>query len=93
MGKKNFIRDNGKVRNCDKNRAMMNVFEYWWYLERQGFWGRFFEGFAESFRSLGVGLALLLFLITIPISYPVFIWFVIRKKIKRAKEEIKFWGE
>jgi hypothetical protein len=85
---KDYIRDNGGIRYCDSNIAKMNIFEFWWHFERRGFWKRFFAGIIDGVKYLGKGIILILFTVTIPVSYPALIWVSIYKKIKRAKEEL-----
>lgn len=73
--KKDFIRDEGKVRYCDSNMSKMNIFEFmYYYIFHWGYFLEIFSYVAESFvEFFKNGFRLiwnLIFLIFTPITLP-----------------------
>lgn len=71
--KKDFIRDEGKIRKCDSNLSKMNIFEFiycyvfhWRYFKE--ILSYITECFAEFFKYGGALVCNLLFLIFTPIT-------------------------
>ena len=86
--KKDFIRDDGIVRDCVSNIAKMNIFEFMWYNWREAFSPatEFIYSFKELFSGLSMFVSSLIFFILIPISAPMHSYFVIKNAKKRVKE-------
>ena len=88
---KEFIRDNGKVRECTSNIAKMNILEWIYYR-----WGMIYRNTVESITTGLEGIAMVLFmilniiiLILFPITLPVAAWL----QIRAAKKEMKLLGD
>lgn len=85
--KKEFIRDDDKVRRCVSNIAKMNVFELIYY-RRDMLW----RSIVESVGTFVEGCIMVLFslinfaiLIAFPITLPIVAWW----QIRRAKKEMR----
>jgi len=84
---KEYIRDDGKVRECTSNIAKMNIFEYMFYRK-----AIILRTLRDSLQNLFEGLHLvvygvinLLIILTLPISYPLAAYM----NIRRAKKEME----
>lgn len=87
--KKEYIRDNGKIRHCDSNVAKMNVFEYWWNVDRTDLGKDILKGLREGIKMFGEGFLLLLqSILAIPL-YPVFEIIRAFIAIRRSKKEVE----
>lgn len=82
---KDFIRDNGKVRNCYANIAKMNAWEYWWYVTRKDFRRQVRDLFVGLWEGLSMTLVYVPTVALFPLVYPVLVWINARRAIKRAK--------
>lgn len=89
-----FIRDKGKIRNCDSNIAKMSIYEYIKFqLIQEKFLGYAIKvtcsDFLETLKELSVGIMNIVFLIFFPITLTVQGYL----KIKRAKLTVKKYTE
>lgn len=93
--KKDFIRDDGKVRDCIVNIAKMNIFELMWHNPREAFSPvtEFIYSFREIFSGFSLFLANLIFFLLFPISIPLHSYFVIRDAKKQVEKHNKIWGK
>lgn len=89
---KEFIRDNGKIRDCLSNKAKMNIFEWMWYEKSM-----ILRIFLEVFQNIGEGLIkiiqgilILIIIISLPITFPIGAYIIIRKAKKEMKLKNKF---
>jgi hypothetical protein len=84
---KDFIRDDGKVRNCTSNIAKMNIFEWMWY--RNDMIVKNLQEsiilLCEGIKFIIVGIINLLLVICLPITYPIGAYLNIRD----AKKELE----
>lgn len=89
---KDFIRDDGKVRNCDSNIAKMNILEFMRFTGKDTAI-RALDCIAEQAVMVGQGLfyltANILLIITTPINFPIVAYFRIKKSKKAVREEGK----
>lgn len=76
--KKEYVKDNGKVRNCPDNVAKMSVFEYVRYF---GF------DYSINFKQIALAFITLLSLLLMPL-YPVIVLFQIRKHITNTRKNL-----
>ena len=91
--KKDFILDEGKIRNCQKNIAMMNVFEYIIFdIFDKNCLKRIFietiEQYWEGLKSLCLAIINTILLVIFPISLFLKGYF----EIKEAKTQMKKWN-
>lgn len=93
--KKEFIRDDGIVRNCVANIAKMNIFEFMWYNWREAFSPvtEFVYFLKESVAGLSLFLANLAIFILFPITIPLHSYFVIRDAKKQVEKHNRIWGK
>jgi len=85
--KKEFIKDDEKVRECISNIAKMNIFE-WMYYRREIILRTFFDALyliVEGSSKLIFGLIQIWFIILFPITFPIGAYI----NIRNAKKEIK----
>lgn len=88
--KKEFIKDDGKIRNCTSNIAKMNILEYTWFdltcnnILKNVFLG-VIEQYIEAFKNLFQATAFMIGLIFFPIALPIKAYF----SIKYAKKEME----
>jgi Na+-transporting methylmalonyl-CoA/oxaloacetate decarboxylase gamma subunit len=85
---KEFIRDDGKVRECASNIAKMNILEYMWYQKAiiPRVLKESIENLIEGMSLVMAGLITLFLIIILPISYSITAYI----NIHQAKEEVKF---
>lgn len=81
---KEYIRDDGKVRNCDSNIAKMNVFEYMYYM-RHTLKDNIVSTIQEFLDNWHI-LVNMLLIIALPIYYPIMAIEHIRSAKKSVKE-------
>lgn len=88
--KKDFILDEGKIRNCPKNIAMMNIFEYMIF---DIFRNKCLKhGFIETMNQYYEGIKMLYFAIinsVLLIIFPITIIFKWYSTIKEVKTQMK----
>ena len=85
--KKDFIRDNGKIRQCDSNLSKMNVFEHIYF--NVFYWGYFRHVSSyvlESLKEVLENLFYLLYNLTVLIFTPITLVLCAIVQIKNAKE-------
>ena len=89
---KNYILDDGKVRRCELNISKMNIFEhiyYSWFVWK-GF-KRTATSYKECLTLIFEGffplIAITMFLITFPLSFPICSYIVIQKAKKEVERE------
>lgn len=86
---KDYIKDNGKIRNCDYNIAQMNIFEFIRFDIQNGFVKRLFfdtvEQYIEGFKLIFFATINTLGILLLPISL------IIRSflAIKNSKQNVK----
>ncbi len=84
---KDFILDNGKVRNCESNNAKMNVFEWIWYRKEDRillFLQDSTEQFKEGFILLLASVLNLSMIVFFPITFPLIAYI----NIQEAKKQV-----
>lgn len=81
---KEFIRDDGKVRNCQSNVAKMNVLEWIWYVRELNILTDLYDSLVYFWTGV-VGIILVLLT---PIVYPVVGYFRIRDAKKAVSDEV-----
>ena len=98
MTKKEFIRDDGVIRNCDSNYAKMNVFEYMYY--QKFFLKDFYYGLLEcldliwdGIKAFGGIIISIIGFIFFPITFLVVSYFRIKHSKKNMAHWNKFFGE
>lgn len=87
---KEFIRDNGKVRECTSNIAKMNILE-WIYYRRGMIYRNTVESISTGIEGIVMFLSMLLNIMIIilsPITLPIAAWLQIRV----AKKEMELLG-
>ena len=97
--KKEFIRDDGKVRGCISNIAKMNVVE-WIYYRRDMLFRSVVdtgETFVEGCAMVGFAILNFVILILSPITLPIIAWWQIRQAKKEMDlvehREKSFWHD
>jgi hypothetical protein len=85
---KDFIRDDGEVRNCISNKAKMNIFEWMWYNKYQ-IPTIFFGAFTDIYVGIAKILTGLITAILFPIIFPISAYF----EIRRAKNKMSLRGK
>jgi len=89
---KDYIFDNGKIRNCTSNIAKMNVLEYVFFDVKNGFFKYALQDIIEQFLEGFKGLMLLLcaiFNVMLVVFFPVTLWIRAILAIKNARKEIE----
>lgn len=76
MKDKDYIRDDGRIRECYSNIAKMNVGEYMILkITSKCFWKRALsdtlEVFCEGIKNLGIGIINALLVLVLPIALPI----------------------
>lgn len=90
---KDFILDNGKVRNCESNNAKMNIFEWIWYRKEDRillFLSDSLEQFKEGFILLLASVLNLSMIVFFPITFPLIAYINIREAKKRVAIHEKY---
>lgn len=89
---KDFIRDNGKVRECISNNAKMNLLEWMWY--RKEIIPRIlkdaFQNIFEGIHLLVYGIINLITVLLLPITYPIAAFVSIRRAKKEMEKREKY---
>ncbi len=89
---KDFIRDEGKVRECMSNIGKMNVLEFMWY--RKGLIRLALidtvNGFHEGFSLVLTSVVGLVVLILLPITFPIAAFITIRNAKKKMALHEKY---
>jgi hypothetical protein len=98
MYKKEFIRDDGKIRNCDSNIAKMNILEF--VLFKKFFIKDFWYSTKECLGEIGEGLKAVYWLfvgiflmILFPIGFPLLAYFRIRNAKREVERCKRIWGK
>lgn len=83
---KEYIKDNGKIRNCDSNISKMNIFEYIWFIITAQHFFKYniletLEEYKKGFINLGIGILNTILIIIFPIT----LIFIAYNDIKNAK--------
>ena len=84
---KDFITDDGKIRNCESNNAKMNIFEWIWYRKEDRillFLSDSLEQFKEGSFLLLASILNLSMIIFFPITFPLIAYI----NIKEAKKQV-----
>lgn len=90
---KDFILDNGKVRNCESNNAKMNIFEWIWYRKEDRillFLSDSVEQFKEGFILLLASVLNLSMIVFFPITFPLIAYINIREAKKQVAIHEKY---
>lgn len=97
--KKEYIRDDGKIRNCNSNIAKMNIFEYMWMdVFRNGFFSTMFkyyilENGIEAAKYLGAFLLNLIMFILFPVALTIRAYSNIKSAKKSVEKHEAIWGK
>jgi len=90
---KDYIRDKGKIRNCDHNIAQMNIFEFILFDIRNGFFKysimNIAEQYKEGFENLFLAIINTITMVLFPIGLVIRAIFGI-KNAKIRVEQYKF---
>lgn len=86
---KNYIRDNGKVRNCPANLAKMNVFEYIYYYKFKNIISNIFWSFKNYPFDIRLYIGLILLIAFFPLNLFIISYFEIRENKKFVKQHSK----
>ena len=85
--KKEYIRDDGRVRLCASNIAKMNILESMYY-HRFRLWDNIVDAIVDLISRLYI-LVNVLCIFILPIAYPIMAWLEIRKAKKEMERYCK----
>jgi hypothetical protein len=89
---KEYIRDNGKIRNCTNNVAKMTWYEYGGHFGLKATKKSIIETFCAIPRIVKEVLVILLFFVML-IFLPVILPFVFMNKVRKARKEVDIWAK
>lgn len=87
MKNKNYIYNNGKVKNCPANTLKMNPFEWCYYsIFHWNYFGRKLSDILDLLKEIVIDILTIFGILIVTLFMPISVYYIL-------KEDKKYWGK